>query len=47
MRCSGLLQKKEYEMLQKNLVPQAVNETVTIALLAQVLQRKKHKKLTS
>ncbi|VDK84753.1 unnamed protein product [Litomosoides sigmodontis] len=46
MQYSGLLQKEEYKMLQKNLVPQAVNETVTIALLAQVIQRKKHKKST-
>lgn len=33
--------KQEYEMLEKNLVPQAINESVTIALLTQVLQRQK------
>ncbi|VDM06976.1 unnamed protein product [Wuchereria bancrofti] len=47
MRFSGLLRKQEHEMLEKNLVPQAVNESVTIALLAQVLQRQKLKKSTS
>ncbi|KAM3718597.1 hypothetical protein ACO02O_10555 [Dirofilaria immitis] len=44
MLFSGLLGKEEEEMLQKNLVPQAINESVTIALLAQVLQRQKLKK---
>ncbi|KAL3995282.1 NRDE-2 necessary for RNA interference family protein [Acanthocheilonema viteae] len=35
MHHSNLLSKKEYEMLQTNLVPEAVNESVTIALLVQ------------
>ncbi|VIO94531.1 Uncharacterized protein BM_BM9815 [Brugia malayi] len=47
MQFSGLLRKQEHEMLEKNLVPQAVNESVTIALLAQVLQRQKLKKSIS
>ncbi|EJD76130.1 hypothetical protein LOAG_16867 [Loa loa] len=47
MQNSGLLKKQEHKTLQKNLVPQAVNESVTIALLAQVLQRQKLKKSTS
>ncbi|VDM92132.1 unnamed protein product, partial [Onchocerca ochengi] len=47
MQSSGLLEKEQQEMLQKNLVPEAVNESVTIALLAQVLQRQKLKKSTS
>uniref|UniRef100_A0A915PXD6 DEK C-terminal domain-containing protein n=1 Tax=Setaria digitata TaxID=48799 RepID=A0A915PXD6_9BILA len=44
MRQNGLLGRKEEKILQKNLVPEAVNESVTIALLAQVLQRQKLKK---
>uniref|UniRef100_A0A0R3RXV5 Transcription termination factor 1 n=1 Tax=Elaeophora elaphi TaxID=1147741 RepID=A0A0R3RXV5_9BILA len=47
MRYSNLLRKQEYENLRKNLVPQAINESVTIALLAQVLQKQKLKKFTS
>lgn len=47
MQQNGLLKKDEQKMLLKNLLPQAPNATVTIALLAQVLQQRKSKAETN
>ncbi|VDN07406.1 unnamed protein product [Thelazia callipaeda] len=41
MQHSGLLEKRRQKILRENLVPQAVNGSVTIALIAQVLQQQR------